>query len=154
MRHTRAACLSLVSFVVVSACGSYAPEDLEVGETQANCTSDDPRIGLDVVLDGRAHDVEGRAAIVDNCTIELRDFHYDGGGLDVRAIGASLAGDFNSGVVLTADLRRPTRYAGETLRIPLPVGVTLNDVQKLSIWCVPAGANFGDADLSGDATRP
>lgn len=150
MQTTRAAFLFFVPVLIASACGSYAPEELEIGETQANCTKNDPRVGLDMVLDGRAHDVEGRAVIVDDCTIELRDFHFDGGGLDVRAIGAR-DGDFDNGAVLTEDLRRPTRYSGETLRIALPVGVTLDDVQGLSIWCVPAAVSFADADLSGRA---
>lgn len=138
--------LSVLS--VLSACGTYSRAELDIDETQSGCTSDDPRVGTQVALKGYAHGVGGRVAIVDDCTIELRDFVFDGGGLDVRAIG-SVAGDFESGTILSEDLRRAGGYQKETVTVPLPVGVSLDDVLSLSIWCVPAGANFGAADLNG-----
>lgn len=132
----------------VASCGSYSAADLEVAPAQTGCASDDPRVGLEAQLQGYAHGVAGRAVIVDDCTLELRDFAFDGGGLDVRAIGA-IDGDFATGTVLTEDLRRSGGYVDETLRVPFPEGVMLDDVLQLSIWCVPAAANLADVDLDG-----
>lgn len=142
-------CLAFIAVAFASSCGSYSSDDLDIGDTQAGCTSNDPRVGTEAELVGRAHGVRGRVAIVDDCTVELRDFHFDGGGLDVRAIGANGANarDYESGAVLTNDLRRAGGYDGETVRIAFPEGVTLDDVQHLSIWCVPANVSFGDAAL-------
>lgn len=148
--RTLAAATSIFVFVVaVAACGgTYSRDELDIGEVQSGCTSNDPRVGTEVALKGYAHGVAGRVAIVDDCTIELREFSFDGGGLDVRAIGV-VDGDYDNGTILTNDLRRAGGYQRETVTVPLPVGVTLDDVLSLSIWCVPAAANFGDADLDG-----
>ncbi len=141
--------MTAITLAFASACGTYSSDDLDVGDTQAGCSSDDPRVGTDAELDGRAHGVRGRVAIIDDCTVELRDFHFDGGGLDVRAIGASTR-NYENGAVLTNDLRRASGYNGETLRIAFPTGVGLDDVQHLSIWCVPANVSFGDASLADE----
>lgn len=118
-----------------------APEELQEG-----CGDDDPRVGTTAELVTRAHQVMGTVRIVDNCTVVIEDFVYDGGGLDVRAV-VSPNGDYGRGVVLTEDLRNSGGYNGADLELPLPDGITLDDVGGLSIWCLPVGADFGSATL-------
>jgi len=43
-----------------------------------------------------------------------------------------------------ADIRRSTPYAGETITARLPGSMTLDDLDGVSVWCVPAGVSFGD----------
>ncbi len=111
-----------------------------------DCGSDHSLVGETATLTTRAHEVMGTLEVVDNCTLEITDFHFDGGGVDVRAI-VSPNGDYTNGIVLSEDLRRSGGYDGEKLQLNLPEGVTLDDVGGLSIWCVPFGASFGDATL-------
>ena len=43
------------------------------------------------------------------------------------------------------DLRRPEGYDGtETVYAQLPEGLTLDDLDGISVWCVPVAASFGD----------
>lgn len=112
-------------------------------EPPAECAAADPRIGQNARLRTYFHSVSGTARIVDDCTIEIQDFTYDGGGLDVRVYGARDL-SFSDPVILSRDLRRPGGYRGATLTVKLPEGVTLDDVRAIAIWCVPADVNFGD----------
>ncbi len=108
-----------------------------------NCDASSPFVGQTAVLAQHFHGVSGTAQIVDDCTIEIRDFHFDGGGLDVHVYGAADPA-FQSGIVLSDDLRRLGGYAGETLTVHLPAGVTLDQVRYLSIWCRTLQISFAD----------
>jgi len=44
---------------------------------------------------------------------------------------------------MSGDQRRETPYVNEVLTVQLPEGLTLDDLDGLSVWCVPAGADFG-----------
>jgi hypothetical protein len=111
---------------------------------QTDCGADDPRVGQTAELtDTFIHNVHGTARIVDNCTIVIENFTYDGIGLDVRVVGV-VDEDFSNPTILTADIRRVGGYDNETLQIPLPEGVTLDDVPTISIMCVPFTFSFGD----------
>ena len=114
----------------------------------SGCTSNHVNVGLSANLTSRFHNVSGVATIVDDCTIRLTQFSYDGGGIDVHIYaGTDLqflpsAGGFSlkSGLLGTA-------YDNGTLVVTLPEGVTLDDFDSISIWCVPVGQSFGDVDL-------
>lgn len=131
----------LSAIILLAGC---APLTDGVGDTQDNCPATHPRLGQSAVLTTRFHGVRGTARIVDDCTIVIENFAYDGGGLDVRVYAGDAAGSFAGGRALSNDLRRAGGYANETLTVKLPVGVTLDDVGSLSIWCVPASMSFGD----------
>jgi hypothetical protein len=136
--------------IVATGCGGPGLVTGEGGEpapAQTDCGADHELVGAVAVLDGRNHDVAGTFTLVDDCTLVLEDFQFDGGGLDVRVVG-SADGDFSTGHVLTTDLRRSEGYDGETLEIALPEGTTPDDVRELSVWCVPAGADFGSGVLA------
>lgn len=102
----------------------------------------DPRIGQTAALRTYFHGVSGTARIVDDRTIVIEDFFYDGGGPDVRIYGDSDDG-FASPVVLSADIGGAP-HVGGTLTLNLPSGVTLDDVRAIAVWCVIFDVNFGD----------
>ncbi len=117
-----------------------------------SCTADSSLVGERFSLVGRAHDVAGALVVVDDSTLGLEDFAFDGGGIDVRAIVAPTVAELSDAdayVVLSEDLRRPGGYDGASLRFPLPDGLSVDDVGAFSIWCVPFGASFGDVELPG-----
>ena len=111
-------------------------------DTDRVCGKTHARVGQLATLQRRFHGVEGKARIVDDCTIEITDFAFDGGGIDVRVYGGK-GGDYARGFAMGNDLRKPGGYSGATVRVSLPVGRALDDLDGVSIWCVPAGADFG-----------
>jgi hypothetical protein len=114
-----------------------------IDQTQEDCQATHARVGQAAELTTRFHDVSGTARIVDDCTIVIENFTYDGDGVDVRVYVADNAA-FENGVVLTNDLRRDGGYDNETLTVKLPVGVTLDDTEYISIWCYSVSMSFGD----------
>ena len=91
----------------------------------------------------RQHDVGGTAVIVDNCTIRIDNFTFDDGGINVQIYGGQ-NGDYDRGPSLSGNLLRGQPYLGEELIVKLPDGVTLDDFDGISVWCVPIGLSFGD----------
>jgi hypothetical protein len=86
------------------------------------------------------------AEIVDDCTIVLREFTYDGAGIDVRLYGG-LGGDYDNGFAMGDDLVRSGGYDGDTLEFILPPDKSLNDLDGVSVWCVDVGVDFGSASF-------
>lgn len=107
-----------------------------------SCTEEHPKVGQIAELEMLFHDVGGTAEIIDDCTIAIRDFTFDGQGIDVQ-IYAGVGGDYDGGFSISDNLLRPGGYNGETLVLELPPGSTLDDVDGISVWCVPVGADFG-----------
>jgi Electron transfer DM13 len=85
--------------------------------------------------------VSGFVTMVDDCTLELSDFSYDGNGIDVRVYGSKNP-TFKPGFSIGDDLVGHT-FAKQTLTVQLPANRTLDDLDWVSIWCVAASANFG-----------
>lgn len=144
---------ALVALPLILSAGCPAPQDDAAPGNRTDCTSDSPRIGAAATLVTRDHGVSGTARIADDCTIVIDNFNYDGRGVDVRVYAATAGQDFADGVVLSGDLRRSQPYIDETLTLTLPAGATLDDVDALSVWCVPVGVSFGDATFPGRAAR-
>jgi mono/diheme cytochrome c family protein len=109
------------------------------------CDSTHFKIGQVAQLSTFAHQVSGTAVIVDDCTIRLDDFVFDGAGINVRFYGG-LGGNYTNGFSMSEeDLRRPEGYDGtETVYAQLPEGRTLDELDGISVWCVPVRASFGD----------
>lgn len=128
----------------ISACGTA--EDIPEESFQEDCASTHELVGTTTALNSYAHGVEGNIEVVDDCTIRINNFTFDGGGIDVRIFGSD-SGDFTAdGFAISNDIFG-TAYDNETLEVPLPEGVSLDDINHLSVWCVAAGQNFGDAEL-------
>lgn len=136
------------SLLLALALAGCATDDTNVATEPAvatnarECTSVHAKVGHTATLAQRSHDVRGTARIVDDCTIELTGFSYDGRGLDVR-IYAAPAGDYANGFAISDDLLG-TAYDNGTLRVQLPDGMTLDDLDGIAVWCVEAGVSFGD----------
>lgn len=109
------------------------------------CESTHPSIGQTATLVAFSHDVGGTATIIDDCTIRVDNFSFDGLGIDVRFYGG-LDGDYSNGFSMSEeDLRRPVPYDGtETVFAQLPEGRTLDEINGISVWCVPVDSSFGD----------
>ncbi|MDF7823262.1 DM13 domain-containing protein [Pontiellaceae bacterium B12227] len=88
------------------------------------------------------HDVSGTAHIVNNRTVELRNFNFDGGGIVIE-VYVSPNPSFSPYVSISDDLFG-TVFNNETLVLEIPDGANLDDFNYISIWCVAAGVSFGD----------
>ena len=115
---------------------------LSVSDPQDNCGTDHRLVGKIAALSSLAHGVSGTATVVDNCTITLSSFNYDGGGIDVRVYGGNL-GAYEQGIPLTINFLG-TSFSQGKANFKLPKGITLDDFDGISIWCVTAKVSFGD----------
>lgn len=120
-----------------------APTTAPVADSGASATH--PLVGTVRELTTRSHAVSGTVTILDDRTIEVSNFVYDGGGPSVffytgtdgnyttsgggRAIGEMLNGRVRN---------------GETVILTLPDDVTLDDFNGLSVWCDIFNISFGD----------
>jgi len=106
------------------------------------CGATHPMVGATAILEENFHDVGGIAQIVDDCTIEIREFTFDGTGVEVRLYGG-LDSNYDEGFAMGENLLRTGGWQGETLTFTLPAGRTLDDLDGVSVWCVPIGVDFG-----------
>jgi hypothetical protein len=125
---------------------------------QAQLTS--PQIGWQAELSKLAHNVSGTVTILDENTVQVDDFTYDGGGIDVFFyLGKENTRDsFKTGLKIGSNLLTHVYNGSEPpFMIDLPAGNTLEGWNAISVWCVTASANFGSgtfgptiAPLEGD----
>jgi hypothetical protein len=106
----------------------------------ATCGTDHPKVGQVAWLRTLAHKVSGRAQILDNCTLEITQFNYDGKGLPDVYVYGGLNGNYSFAL---GDNLFGKAFVNQTLRVPLAPG-DLERMDAISIWCVQVGANFGD----------
>ena len=107
------------------------------------CANTHAKVGQSAQLTTHAHGVAGTATIVDDCTITVTGFNFDGGGIDVRAYGG-IGSTFLGGFSMGSNLVRNTPYVNDTATFQLPEAYDLDDLDRFSIWCVPVGVSFGD----------
>ncbi len=114
------------------------------GAGASGCDADHPSVGKTLEFSTLQHDVSGTATIIDNCSIQITNFNYDGRGIVVQ-VYSGIDGRFrgNAGMAISPDLVGPA-YSNATLDITLPDDLTLDDFNSLSIWCVEVGVSFGD----------
>jgi len=108
----------------------------------SGCAATHARVGWRAELVENSHGVAGTAEIVDDCTIVVSAFAYDGAGLDVRFYGA-LDEDYAGGFAISDDLVKPGGYVDETVVITLPPERSLDDLNSLSVWCIDVQIDFG-----------
>lgn len=106
-----------------------------------------PKVGQAASLDVPGfHDVSGTAHIINNHTIELRNFNFDGGGIYVE-VWLSESGNFPSDYISISGDLIGTVFTDATVQYEIPEGTDLSKINYISIWCVPAGASFGDGQF-------
>lgn len=120
--------------------------------------ADYARAGWVAVMQPGAHAAQGIATIIDEDTIQIDHFTYDGtaplvyfylGAVDSRP--AFIAGEAIGPLLDRA-------YADESLTVSLKGGATLDGYNAISVWCAQFNANFssdtfrqpGDANCDGE----
>lgn len=112
-------------------------------------TSLHPSVGTSAEFSDLAHDISGTLTVIDDRTLEVSNFFYDGGGVTVffytgtdgnYVDAAAGAGPIGSELTGRA-------FSGETIRLTIPDNLTLDDFNGISVWCIPFRASFGDAVL-------
>lgn len=132
--------LGISSLALLACIGACTPTP---DPESSQCGATDPRVGHVAELTDRfIHGVSGRARIVDNCTIVIENFNFDGLGVPPAVVGIKNE-DFSKPVVLLDNIFNAGGYRNATLVVPLPDGVTLDDVPMISISCMGGVAAFG-----------
>ena len=135
---------NLAAFVKTSAAPDPDPDPPDPVDPGPECAATHSKVGWTATLSTKFHGVEGVATIVDDCTIELTQFSYDGNGIDVQVYAAT-AGDYGGGFSVSGQLYNyPIGYSDETVILKVPTGKTLDDIDGVSVWCVAVGVSFGD----------
>lgn len=112
-------------------------------------TSTHPLVGTSAVFSDLAHDISGTLTVIDDRTLEVSDFFYDGGGVQVFFYTGT-DGNYREGTPGAGPIGSQLngrRFSGETIRLTIPENLTLDDFNGISVWCIPFSANFGDAVL-------
>ncbi len=123
-----------------------------------------PQVDWQADLSTLFHNVSGTVTVLDDDTLQVDDFTYDGGGVSVYFyLGASeSSGAFNSGLQIGSQLVGSV-YDGTQppLVLDLTGGETLEGWNAIAVWCVPFHATFGsgtfapaalEGDYNGDGT--
>ena len=112
-------------------------------------TSTHPLVGTSAEFSNIAHDISGTLTVIDDRTLEVSDFTYDGFGVTVffytGTDGDYRDGSPGAGPIGTQLNGRP--FNGETIRLTIPDNLTLDDFNGISVWCIPFSTSFGDARL-------
>lgn len=101
-----------------------------------------PDVGWIAELRGHHHDVGGTAEIIDENTIEITDFTYDGGGINSRFYLLADGEDFHKDYELS-DNMVGDEFTGDTLTLDIS-GIPFEEWNLITLWCVPAAVSFGD----------
>ena len=83
----------------------------------------------------------GRVEILNNCTLRITDFTYDGKGPDTFFYIAN-NGDYKNGSPIDKKLKRGTSYKNDILLLKLDQQDQFNSI---SVCCDAFSVNFGDA---------
>ncbi|MDP6943568.1 MAG: DM13 domain-containing protein, partial [Myxococcota bacterium] len=91
--------LDIIAYVTTVEAAPVDPEPEPEPDPEpepSECEATHPRVGMTATLSTLFHGVSGVATIVDDCTIMLEQFHFDGNGIEVR-VYAGQGGDYTSG---------------------------------------------------------
>lgn len=112
-----------------------------------NCSADSTKMGYSGTFSTLAHNVSGTATVIDNCTIEITMFNFDGVAPNVKFY-AGVNGNFSGSDAFGIGERIDGRsYSNETIILELPEGKFVDDFDSLSVWCVDFQADFGNLRL-------
>ncbi|WP_163133501.1 DM13 domain-containing protein [Agarivorans sp. Alg241-V36] len=118
-------------------------ESINTAQSYTCNASDHPKVGQVAMLSTLSHGVSGRVEILDNCTIEVSEFNYDGGGPDVLFYGAP-SSNYNQGGFAIGDTINGPIYNNDTLQLSLDNAEQLDQLAGISVWCRDFSVSFGD----------
>lgn len=136
--------------VTLVAEGLVEPPPTNIGneiDTTGN-TSENSKVGNVSTFSTIAHAVSGTVTVIDDRTLQITNFNYDGGGPSVFFYLGS-DGNYTSGIgsgIIGPELSGRA-YNNETITLTLPDGVTLEDFNSISVWCDIFFADFGNAPV-------
>ena len=121
----------------------------EIGQSNlSSCTKEHEKIGHTGFFSTFAHNVSGKATVIDDCTIEISQFSYDGGGPDVYFYGA-IDHEYTSVDAFPMGQKLDGKtYDNARIFIKLPQNKSLDDLNGLSVWCTEFQANFGQVEFT------
>lgn len=110
-----------------------------------------PRAAWEADLPRGGHNVDGLVTIVDERTLQVEHFTYDGTApLVYFYLGASNDDvAFENGLRLDPILDR--EYSDESLVLKLPASETLDSYNAISVWCVEFSVSFSSASFTAPA---
>ena len=112
-------------------------------ENMSSCEQTHAMVGYSGFFETYHHNVAGKATIIDDCTIEITQFDYDGGGPEVYFYGAIAHNYGDSNAFAIGQKLSGQEFDNAEIIIKLPQNKTLDDLTGLSVWCVDFNANFG-----------
>lgn len=112
-------------------------------DNMSSCGTSHPMVGYSGFFETFHHNVAGKATIIDDCTIKITQFDYDGGGPDVFFYGAKNHDYDSSSSFPIGKKINGQEYSNAEITIKLPQNKTLDDLTGLSVWCVDFNASFG-----------
>jgi len=111
-------------------------------------TNTNSLIGMTAEFSNFSHNIGGTLTIIDDRTLEVTNFTYDGGGPSVFFyLGTDGQYSPSNGGVQVGTMLNGAPFNGETVRIDLPPNITLDDFNGVSVWCDLFFINFGDAQF-------
>lgn len=127
---------------------TYTANGLPVVNQSSCSDADHSKVGQTMSFSTLAHDVMGSAEIIDNCTIKVSGFSYDGTGPAVYFY-AGVNGQYSSrnggaGFAIGTQLVEGTAYNQDSVILKLSSPSVLDDFNGLSVWCVDFDVSFGD----------
>jgi hypothetical protein len=108
-----------------------------------------PQVGWQASFGPGAHNAAGVATILDENTIQVDNFTYDGGGIVVYFYLGATESSFANGLSIGDDLFG-TAFDGtqQPLVIDLPGEQTIDGWNAISVWCVAAGVSFASGTFA------
>ncbi len=114
----------------------------------SSCEKTHSKVGHNGSFSTFAHNVSGKATIIDDCTIQITQFSYDGGGPEVYFYAAKNH-MYSGGDAFSISQKINGRiYSDAVFLLRLPTNKTLDDLTGLSVWCADFNADFGNMEFT------
>ncbi|MBX2882441.1 MAG: DM13 domain-containing protein [Granulosicoccus sp.] len=116
--------------------------------TETECSSSHPLVGSSAEFETFFHEVTGRATIIDDCTISVTEFGYDGLGPQVYFY-AALDGRYSGeDAFILGERLDGQSYSNASIDLKIPSGKSLDDLNGLSVWCADFDVDFGSLSFT------
>ncbi|MBL4942551.1 MAG: DM13 domain-containing protein [Colwellia sp.] len=114
----------------------------------SSCEKTHSKVGYNGFFTTLAHNVSGKATIIDDCTIRITQFSYDGGGPDVYFYAAKNHEYSSADAFSISQKINGQSYTDAEFILKLPTNKTLDDLTGLSVWCVDFNVDFGNMEFT------